>query len=299
MPGPVAVGEGPNRITAIRVMLVETSRLGTCDQIHKWPQVPARDLYDVIALLAERSRYGPCPVGSDMQQDDPDAQVLHFGNDLPEVLLGADDDGIADRAVPGQRDQVTVDLGLDTFAVARPHPPEPQLQPGKVREPVMLRRPAAFDRRLIPVAAQQGQASPVPRKASEQLKKTWIVERNGIATASAVDGHCPIGEHIARVHEQRAAIHATPSLPSTREVTSGRPSPWQIARIVDPPATPGFLRPVQALPRIPCGRDIALCLVSRAVSPCLSARYTQNVPDRRAHAGQQPPRCGLHHRHGR
>src|ERR1039458_2984655 len=253
MPGPVAVGEGPNRITAIRVMLVETSRLGTCaqnhkkppgaapdlydviaplaesatgipairvmlvepsrlgtcDQIHKWPQVPARDLYDVIALLAERSRYGPCPVGSDMQQDDPDAQVLHFGNDLPEVLLGADDDGIADRAVPGQRDQVTVDLGLDTFAVARPHPPEPQLQPGKVREPVMLRRPEAFDRRLIPVAAQQGQASPVPRKASEQLKKTWIVERNGIATASAVDGHCPIGEHIARVHEQRAPTHAT------------------------------------------------------------------------------------------
>jgi hypothetical protein len=42
---------------------------------------------------------------------------------------------------------------------------------------------------------------------------------------SSVDGHRTIGQYVACIHEQRAPIHATPSFPSTRDVTSAQPAP--------------------------------------------------------------------------
>ena len=159
---PVSVGEDSLRVTAIRVAVIQPGRLRTGYQVHKRPKMRAGNLDDIVAFLPERLRYGLSSVGRDMQQDYPDAQVLHFGNDLREVFLGAGDDRIADGAVPGQRDQVAVDLGLDALAVAGTHPPEPQLEPGQVGEQVMLVGAAPLDRCLIPVAAQQGQAGPVP-----------------------------------------------------------------------------------------------------------------------------------------
>jgi hypothetical protein len=182
------------------------------------------DFQDVIAFLPQRRRYAPRSLGRDVQQDYPDAQVLHFGDDLGEVFFGTDDDGVTDRVVPGQRGQVAMDLSLDAFPAPGPHPSQTQFKSGQVSQHVVLSGPASLDRGLVPVATQQRQPGPVSRQAREQLQQAGIVPGNRIAAVGAVDGHCAICEHIARVHEQRAAIHATPSLPSTRDVTSAWPS---------------------------------------------------------------------------
>jgi hypothetical protein len=104
-------------------VLVEPGRLSASDEVHERPKVRAGDFYDVVAFLAERLRDTPRPVGADVQQDYPDAQILHFGDHLREILFGADDDRVANRVVPGQRGQVAVDLGFDAFPVPWPHPP--------------------------------------------------------------------------------------------------------------------------------------------------------------------------------
>ena len=121
----VPIADGPGQMAAIRVLLLRPGGLGPRDQVDERPQMGTRNLGGVIAFLAERPRYGPGSVHRNVQQDYPDAQVLHLGHDLRQVLLGADDDGVADSSVPGQRDQVAVDLGLDALAMSGPHPPEP------------------------------------------------------------------------------------------------------------------------------------------------------------------------------
>ncbi len=83
-----------------------------------------------------------------------------------------------------------MNLGLNALPVPRPHPAQPQPEPGQVSECFMLLGPAAFDCRLVPVAAQQRQAGPVPGLAREQFQQAGIVPGNRIAAGGAVDGHC-------------------------------------------------------------------------------------------------------------
>jgi hypothetical protein len=135
---PVTVGQGPAGIGADAVALVIMERLRAHHQFHVGPQVCLTDLDDVVAFLPEGAGDGPVAVHRDVDEGDPEAEVLDVGDDLRQVLLGADHERVLQGAVTRQGGQVPVDLALHTLAAARPHPAQPQLHPGQVGERVML-----------------------------------------------------------------------------------------------------------------------------------------------------------------
>ena len=210
---PVAIGPVLARVAAILKLPVRRGRLGPGNEIHEWPQVSRGDLHDVIALLAQR--LGDCPVAGRHDVDDghPHPEILHLGDDLGEVLLGADDDRVADRMVPGQRGQVALHLGFHALAPSRAHPAEPQLEPGEIGQRLMFGIALSLDDRLIPVTPQHGQAGAVPAEPGEKLDQARVIPGNGAALAGPVNRHGAVSEHIARIHEQRTPIHAIPLLP--------------------------------------------------------------------------------------
>jgi len=161
---PIAVGEVLPRIAAILELLVMHVWLGPGNEIHKWPQMSAGDLHDVIALLAQRLRDRPVPVRRDVDDGHPHPEILDLGDNLGEIFLGADDNGVADRVVPGQRGQVPLYFGFHALAPTRAHPAEPQLEPGEVGQHVVLGAALSLGYRLIPVTAQHGQPGAIPRK---------------------------------------------------------------------------------------------------------------------------------------
>ena len=221
----VAVGHGASGVGTGLVVLVVAGRLGARDQVNERAQVSAADLHEVVAFLPEQPRDRPVPVDRDVHQGDPDPGVLHFRDDLGELFLTADDDGVADGPVPGQRGQVAVQLGLDALVQARPHPAQPQLEARDVGQRIVLGCPAALSGRLVPVAPQHGPAGAILGESGQELEQAGVVPGHRVPVPGAMDGHCAIGEHVARVYEQRATIHATTVLPSTRDVTSARPLP--------------------------------------------------------------------------
>ncbi len=64
------------------------------------------DLDDVVAFLAQRLRNGPAAVRRDVQDNYPQAKVLHFSDDLCDVLVSAGNEGVGDRAALGERHDV-------------------------------------------------------------------------------------------------------------------------------------------------------------------------------------------------
>ena len=135
---PVTVGQGPAGIGADAVALVIMERLRAHHQFHVGPQVGLTDLDDVVAFLPEGAGDGPVAVHRDVDEGDPEAEILDVGDDLRQVLLGADHERVLQGAITRQGGQVAVDLALHALAAARPHPAQPQLHPGKVGERVML-----------------------------------------------------------------------------------------------------------------------------------------------------------------
>ena len=135
---PVTVGQGPARIGPDALALVIMERLRAHHQFHIRPQVCLTDLDDVVAFLPEGA--GDCPVAvhRDVDQRDPETEILDVRDDLRQVLLGTDHERVLQGAVTRQGGQVAVDLALHALAAARPHPAQPQLHPGKVGERVML-----------------------------------------------------------------------------------------------------------------------------------------------------------------
>jgi hypothetical protein len=113
----------------------------------------ARNLDQVIGLLAQRLRHGPAAIRRDMQNHYPQAKILHLSHDLGQVLVGARDERIADRAVLGQGYQVPPELGLYPLSPARPDVDEPQLDSRHVGQGVVFRGASAIGHRLVPVAA--------------------------------------------------------------------------------------------------------------------------------------------------
>ena len=89
-----------------------------------------------------------------MQQHGPDPEVLHLGDHRAEIFLGAHDDHVGDRVVPGQRGEVLADLGLDAFLTARPGFAQAELEAGDVGQCVVLGNSGALGRRVVPVTAQ-------------------------------------------------------------------------------------------------------------------------------------------------
>ena len=176
------------------------------DQVDVRTQVPGGEVDDVVALLAQRSGDGPVPVGADVQQDRPDPQILDFGDHRREVFLGAHDDRVADRVVAREGTQVLADLGLDAFLAVRPRFAQPELHAGDVSERLVLLRATALGGRVVPVAPQQRQAGTVPGQAAQQLQQPCVFPGHRVSIASAVNSQRALGEHIACVHEQRAAI---------------------------------------------------------------------------------------------
>ena len=216
----VTVGQCPARIGPGALALVIVERLRAHHQVHVRPQVCLTDLDDFVAFLPEGAGDGPVAVHRDVDQGDPEAKILDVRDDLRQVLLGADHERILQGPVTRQGGQVTVDLALHALAAARPHPAQPQLHPGKVGERVMLGRAAALHGRLVPVAAQQRQPRPVTRHTPQELEQARIVPGDGLPVTSSVDGHRAIGQHVARVHEQRTPIHAAPSSLDARRWSS-------------------------------------------------------------------------------
>jgi hypothetical protein len=133
-------------------------RLGSRDQVHVGAQVLTADLKDVVGLLAERARDGPVAVNGDMHEGDPQAEILHIGDDLCQILFRADHESVTDRVVPRQRGQVTVNLGFHAFPAAGADLGDAELDARHVGQRVLLGGAAAVHGRLVPVAAQQRQA---------------------------------------------------------------------------------------------------------------------------------------------
>ena len=100
--------------------------------------MPVANLDDVVTFLAQAAGNGPVAAHGDMHDRHPDAEILHVGDDLGQVLLGADQESVADRVVAGQRGQVAADLALHALTPARPGPAQPQLQTGKICQRVVL-----------------------------------------------------------------------------------------------------------------------------------------------------------------
>ena len=91
-----------------------------------------------------------------------------------------------------------------------PHPAQPEREPGQVGQRVVVGGPAPVGRRLIPVAAQQLLAGPVRGQAREKPEQPRVIPGNRVSGAGSVHGRRAVGEYVPGVHEQRAAVHATP-----------------------------------------------------------------------------------------
>jgi hypothetical protein len=135
---PVAVGQSPSRVAAGDPALVIPEWFRAHHELHVRPQVCLTDLDDVVAFLPEGTGDGPVAVHCDVHEGDPEAEILDVGDDLRQILLGADHERVPQCAVTRQGGQVAVDLALHPLAPARPHPAQPQLHPGKVGERVMV-----------------------------------------------------------------------------------------------------------------------------------------------------------------
>jgi hypothetical protein len=222
----VAVGHRPARVGGDRVLLfLVLGRLGGGDQFRVRPQVRFPDLDEIVALLPQGPGDGPVAVDGDVHGDHAYPEVLHLGDDLRQVLLGADDQGVGDRLVTRESGQVAPDLAFHSLAPARPLPAQAELEPGEVGQRVMLGAPAPLGRRLVPVAAQQREPGAVAGNTPEELQQSWEIPGNRLPVAGPVDGHRAIRQHVACVHEQRAPIHRDTVLPSRRDVTSAQPAP--------------------------------------------------------------------------
>ena len=197
------------------VRLVRRRGLGADDQLDVGPELFAPDLDDVVGLLAQRAGDGPVAVHGEMHQGDPHAEVLDIGDDLGQVLLRADHQGVADRVVARQRGQVPVDLGVHALAAAGPDLRHPELDPRDVGQRVLLGGAAAVDGGLVPVAAQQRQPGPFPGHTGQQVEEPFVVPGDRFAAPGPVHGHGTIREHVAGVNKQRAAIHGPTSFAGT------------------------------------------------------------------------------------
>ena len=206
-------GPGGRRELAL---LVGVGGLGAGDQLDVGPQVVAADLDDVVGLLAERPGDGPVSVHRDVHQRDPHAEILDIGDDLGQVLLGADDERVADRVVARQRGQVAVDLGLHALAPAGADLGHAELDARHVGQRVLLGGAAPVRRGLVPVAAEHRQAGALAGQAGQQLQESLVVPGDRFAPASSVHSHSTIRKHVASVDEQRAAIHGPTVLSSAQ-----------------------------------------------------------------------------------
>ncbi len=174
------------------------------------PQMAAADLDEVVALLLEGARHRPAAVGRDVDDGDPDAEILGVAHHLGEILVAADHDGVADGVVAGQRHQVAVDLGVHTLAPAGPDARQAQLETRDVGQRVVLGGAPALNGGLVPVAAKERQVGALAREGGQELQQTGVVPGDGFAMAGPMHGHRAVRQQVASVHEQRAAIHATP-----------------------------------------------------------------------------------------
>jgi hypothetical protein len=136
-----------------------------------------------------------------VQNDHPQAKVLHLSDDLRDVLVGAGDEGVADRTTLSQSHQVAPQLALNSFPAPGKGIEKPQLEAGHLGERIVLGRSAAFCGSLIPVTAQHGKPGTVSREASQQLQQARVIPRDGIPAARAMNGHGAIGEGIACINE--------------------------------------------------------------------------------------------------
>src|SRR5690606_35651457 len=194
------------------------------EQVDVRPQVAGADLDEVVALLPQHPGDRPVAVDGDVHDGDADAEVLGVADDLREVLVAADQDRVGERAVAGEGHQVAVDLGVDALAAAGADAAEPQLEAGQFGQRVVLGGAAALDRGLVPVAAQEGQSGPFSGEVAQELQEPAEVPRDGVAMACAVHRHRAVGQQVAGVYEQRAAIHATPPFLNTGAHTRAQPA---------------------------------------------------------------------------
>jgi hypothetical protein len=185
----VTVGQHAPGERRDRVLIVVPHRLGPRDQLHERAQVSVADLDNVIAFLAQRPRDGPVAIHRDVHDGHPDPQILHIRDNLGEIFLSADDQGVTDGAVPGQGGQVAMDLALHTLAPPGPHPAESQFEAGHIGQRVVLGAATAFDGRLVPVAPQQREAGAFPGYAPEELEKACVIPGDGLPVAGSVHGH--------------------------------------------------------------------------------------------------------------
>src|SRR5260221_2663196 len=96
------------------------------------------DLDDVVAFLAQRLRNGPAAVRREVQDNYPQAKVLHFSDDLCDVLVSAGDEGVGDRAALAERHDGAAYLVLYPLAPAQPRAHDPELETGHLGQCDMI-----------------------------------------------------------------------------------------------------------------------------------------------------------------
>jgi hypothetical protein len=126
----LGVDPAPRSVRVGLVLVIGGEGLRPSDQVDERPQVNPGDLDDVVALLPKRQRNGPAAIGCDVQDDDPQAEVLNLGDDLGDVLVSTGDEGVGDRAALGQGHQIPAELALDPLAPPRLRIDKAQLQAG-------------------------------------------------------------------------------------------------------------------------------------------------------------------------
>jgi hypothetical protein len=193
--------------------------------------VGRRQLDDVVAFLPQRGRAEPLAIAHDLDGEHAHARLLHLGDDLRETVVRAHDDHVADTPGPCQRGQVSANGRLYALGAAGSGLAQPELEAGQIGQRVMLARAPIAGHIVIPVAAENGEPGPLLGEPGEQLEEARVVPGHRVAMTSTVDGHGPVAEHIARIHEQRATIHANPSFPRRETLPARGRASGQIERI--------------------------------------------------------------------
>jgi hypothetical protein len=178
------------------------------------------NLDDVVAFLSQRQRNGPTTVRRDVQDHHSEAEILDFRHYFGNMLIRASNERVTNRTTLSERHQIATQLALNAFSTAGQRVDQPELKTRHLGERIVLSCPAPLRGGLVPIATEHRQTGAVPSQASEQFQQASVIPGDGVSTTRAMNRHRAIGEGIACINEERAAIHPTPSFPLTRDVTS-------------------------------------------------------------------------------
>src|SRR6185437_14565427 len=130
---------------------------------------------DVIAFLPQWQRNSPTTVRCDVQDHDPESEILYFRHYFSNVLIRASNECVANRTALSQRHQIASQLALDAFSTARQRIDQPELKTRHLSEGVVLSRPPPLGRGLVPVAPEHRKTGAIPGQTSKKFEQASVI----------------------------------------------------------------------------------------------------------------------------